>query len=110
MAQVDVAINGKSYKIACDDGQEDHLIQLAHDIDKRLQGLVAAVGQVGEARLLVMLSLVLADELTETRAALKHPNSGQVSDANAECAETALAETINEVAARIESVTQDISE
>ena len=110
MAQIEVTVNERDYQIICDDGQEDHLIQLAQDIDKRLKGLVATVGQVGESRLLVMLSLHLADELTEARAALKHPNSEQAGTVNVEHAENELAETINEVAARIESVTQDISE
>ena len=61
MAQVDVAINGKSYRIACDDGQEEHLLQLAAFVDQRVQELAASVGQIGDARLLVMASLLISD-------------------------------------------------
>ena len=68
MAQVDVLINGKSYNVACDDGQEDHLLQLAGYVDQRVQDLVNSVGQVGDARLLVMASLLISDELSEIYA------------------------------------------
>ncbi len=65
MAKVAVTINGRKYDIACDDGQEAHLARLAQYVDKRVDELVAAVGQVGDARLLVMASLLVADELSE---------------------------------------------
>jgi cell division protein ZapA len=65
MAKVSVTINGRKYDIACDDGQEAHLARLAQYVDKRVDELVAAVGQVGDARLLVMASLLVADELSE---------------------------------------------
>ena len=64
MAQVDVTINDRSYRIACDDGQDVHVTQLADYVDRRVQELVSAVGQVGDARLLVMASLLIADELS----------------------------------------------
>ena len=65
MALVTVTINGRDYEIACDDGQEAHLSRLGTYVDKRIGELVAAVGQVGGARLLVMASLLLADELSD---------------------------------------------
>jgi cell division protein ZapA len=65
MAQVTVTINGRKYDIACDDGQEAHLTRLSQYVDRRVDELVAAVGQVGDARLLVMTSLLVADELSE---------------------------------------------
>ena len=79
MGQVTININGRDYNIACDDGQESHLIKLSEFVDKRLKELVTAVGQVGDARLLVMTSLLLADELsdvyTELDVAQKRENS-----------------------------------
>ena len=66
MAQVDVVINSRSYRIACDEGQDEHLKELASYIDNRMQGLISDVGQVGDTRLLVMVSLLIADELSET--------------------------------------------
>lgn len=63
MAQVTVSINGRSYNVACGDGEEDQLIQLAATVDTRVKQLAGAVGQVGEARLLLMTALLLADDL-----------------------------------------------
>jgi len=71
MAQVSVAINDRKYPIACDDGQEAHLSRLASYIDNRIKELVAAVGQVDHTRLLVMVSLLVADELSDAYAELE---------------------------------------
>jgi cell division protein ZapA len=87
MAQVDVTINGRNYQIACDDGQEAHLAQLGEYVDRRVKGLVAAVGQVGDSRLLVMVALLIADELAETYAQLK--NAGEASADEAPAGPTA---------------------
>ena len=65
MAQVTVTINRRKYDIACDNGEETHLTKLAEYVDRRVDELVAKVGQVGDARLLVMTSLLVADELSE---------------------------------------------
>jgi cell division protein ZapA len=65
MGQVTVSINGRPYEIACDDGQEEHVRGLAGYLDGRVGELVAGMGQVGDARLLVMASLLVADELVE---------------------------------------------
>jgi cell division protein ZapA len=67
MAQVNVTVNGRSYTLGCDDGEEEHVLQLSRYIDTRLAELVAHVGQVGEARLLLMVSLLLSDELLNTQ-------------------------------------------
>ena len=63
MAQVTVTVNNRSYTLACDDGEEAHLIQLAGHIDKRHADLVKDVGPAGDARLMLMASLTLADDL-----------------------------------------------
>lgn len=63
MAQVTLKINDRSYEMTCDDGQEDHLRKLAEHVDERMQQLAGSVGQVGEARLLIMASLLITDEL-----------------------------------------------
>jgi cell division protein ZapA len=65
MAQVSVRINGRHYQVACEDGQEAHLQKLAAYIDERVSELVRDVGQVGDARLVVMASLLIADELAD---------------------------------------------
>lgn len=63
MAQITLKINDRSYEMTCDDGQEDHLRKLAAHVDERMQELAGSVGQVGEARLLIMSCLMITDEL-----------------------------------------------
>ena len=67
MAQVDVSVNGQSYRIACEDGQEDRLVDLAAMVDEKVIGLVNQIGQVGSNRLLVMAALIIADELVDLK-------------------------------------------
>ena len=67
MAQVSVTVNGRSYDISCDDGQETHLFRLAEKVDERVGSLVASIGQVGDARLLLLASLLLTDELEDLK-------------------------------------------
>lgn len=70
MGEVAVTIGGRRYPITCDDGQEERVAALAAYVDQRASALAATVGEVGEARLLVMASLVVADEVTEVESAL----------------------------------------
>ena len=63
MAQVDISINGKTYRMACDEGQEERIRDLSTMVDAHVKDLVQQVGQVGDTRLLVMASLLGADEL-----------------------------------------------
>lgn len=102
MAQVAVTINGRSYQVACEDGQERHLADLAAYLDKRVGELTAAMGQVGDARLLVMASLLIADELAETRASLEAKR--ERTPALAPETEAALADGIESLARRIENI------
>ncbi len=66
MGQVAVTINNRLFTVVCDDGQEEHVTELAQYIDDRVGELSASVGQVGDARLLLMAGLLVADELSET--------------------------------------------
>ena len=102
MAQVDVLINGKSYNVACDDGQEDHLLQLAGYVDQRIQDLVNSVGQVGDARLLVMASLLISDELSEIYA--KKTKNNNIESTSQLLMEQKLVKVINDLAQRIEEI------
>ncbi len=65
MARVEVTIHGRRHDLICDDGQEDHLRQLAAQLDHRLAGLAERFGNLPETRLLVLASLMLVDELDE---------------------------------------------
>ena len=105
MAQVAVTINGRGYQIACDDGQEEHLRTLAASIDRRVGELVAAMGQVGDNRLLVMASLLVADELSEVSSELKDLKSQIADGANVSAdTEKRVEALIDRMAGRIESV------
>jgi cell division protein ZapA len=65
MGQIIVGINGRQYRMACEDGQEDHLQRLAQDLDQRIERLRNDFGQIGDMRLTVMAALTIADELSE---------------------------------------------
>lgn len=103
MAQVAVTINNRSYRIACDDGQEEHLQRLAQFVDKKVAELVAAVGQIGDTRLLVMASLLVADELSDAYSEnerLKAGGAGAMSAAE----EDQLVATIEGYAKKLEDI------
>ncbi|MCB8882468.1 cell division protein ZapA [Acidisoma cellulosilytica] len=69
MAQVNLYINGYNYLVGCEDGQEGHLSAMAQLLQRRIDS-VKAIGQQGEARLLLLASLLLADDLHDKEAAL----------------------------------------
>ncbi len=97
MAQLVIQLNGRSYTIGCADGEEERLRGLAVELDRRTAALVDDVGQVGDARLLVMLGLLLLDEIEEARGAGRR----SADDAAAAMLDS-LAERIEALAARIE--------
>ena len=68
MGQVTVRINGYAYTLGCEDGQEGHLQAMASQVEQRIDGIKAMGGQNGEARLLVLASLIMADELHDLKA------------------------------------------
>jgi cell division protein ZapA len=119
MAQVEVFVNGRAYMVACDDGQEAHVARLGRYVDQKIQALVKTVGQVGDARLLLMASLLVADELIDTGQALNMAKGELASAATdrervrAEILtvpprsgpdELVLARTLDALAARIEAI------
>lgn len=65
MAQVTVTINARQYRMACEDGQEDHLMRLAKELDQRIAGLRGQFGEVGDQRLAIMAAISIADELSD---------------------------------------------
>jgi cell division protein ZapA len=67
VAQVTVKINGYSYTVGCEDGQEQHLSNMAGEVENRIDSIKALGGQSGEARLLVLAALLMADELHDLR-------------------------------------------
>ena len=102
MTQISLTINDRAYDVTCDDGQEEHLRKLAEHLDERVQDLAVAVGQVGEGRLLVMASLVVADELFEAYKELHALKAG--ADPEGAPGDEAAAETLEACARRIEAI------
>lgn len=109
MAQVSVSVNGKAYNIACDDGQEAHLERLAAYIDKRVGELVASVGrQIGDQQLLMMASLLVADELSDVYKELNGLRGGNDVAALSEAMEVALCDAMDALADRIERIAERV--
>lgn len=71
MAQVTVSIDGKAYRMACEEGQEDHLIELATSFDQYVGHLKTQFGEIGDLRLTVMAGIMVMDELSEVNRRLK---------------------------------------
>jgi cell division protein ZapA len=102
MGQVTIDINGRPYRVACADGEEPHLEKLGRYVDGKVGQLVSQTGQIGDTRLLVMASLVIADELGEARGGIDQPPKALAgADAIADAIETA-AKRIDSLAARLE--------
>ena len=71
MAQVSVTINGKIYRMACEDGQEGHLQGLAQRLDDMIHSLRGSFGEIGDQRLTVMAAVTVMDDLVETQRRVK---------------------------------------
>lgn len=67
MAQVTIRINGYAYSVGCADGEEDHLEAMARELDERVGNIKTVAGTAGEARLLVLAALTIADELSDLK-------------------------------------------
>jgi cell division protein ZapA len=70
MAQVTIEVNGRPYAVGCEDGQEQHLRDLALIFDRQVRQVSQDMGQLGDTRLLLMGALLLADELADARSRL----------------------------------------
>jgi cell division protein ZapA len=99
MSQISIAVNGRDYSIVCEDGQERHLTRLAEYIDRRIEELVESVGQIGDARLLLMAGLLIADELSDAYAELAALQGEERTDAVAALSESRRQSVIEEAAA-----------
>jgi cell division protein ZapA len=71
MGQVVVKVNGRDFALSCPDGQEPRIRRLAQYVDAKINEFTRTVGQVGEARLVLLAALVIADELSDANDALQ---------------------------------------
>ena len=103
MPLVNVMVNGRAYTIACDEGEEDHLRELAATVDAKAREVLASVGQVGDTRLLLMAALLMADE---HHAAIAKLDANAATDAvnAARGAESAAADALELAAKRVEDI------
>ena len=112
MAHVTVTINGKAYRMACEEGQEEQLMGLADQLNDYVARLRGAFGEIGDQRLTVMAGITIIDELQETRRKIRSLEadietlraSRDEALGRAFSAEGELARQINTVAERIEAV------
>jgi cell division protein ZapA len=106
MGQVTVRVGGYSHPVSCEDGQEAHLVSLASEVDKRVMSIKSMGGQFGESRLLLLASLLLADEVHDLKVAVAQAKSGQPMTALAD--DPKLADRIARIAERIEGIAQNL--
>lgn len=97
---VTIRLNGKPYQIGCDAGEEAHVTKLGAEVDSVMQSLVDSIGQIGEARLLAMTALILADR--SSSASASNASSANASAAgNAGLDADAAADALEKAAARL---------
>ena len=105
MAQVTIRINGYAYTVGCQDGEEEHLQAMAGEVERRIETIKVAAGPSGEARMLVMASLLMADDLYEMNRALKAAQAGQPMAAPAD---PKLGRRLGKLAKRAEEIALDL--
>lgn len=108
MAQVNITINGRSFGISCEDGQEQRVADLSQYVDSRLKDIAKAGGASNEAHLLVLTSLLLADEVFDLRKDVGSINENLQSAQANQNDEAAVAHAIEDLADRIDRIASRI--
>ena len=114
MSHVNVTINGRQYRMACEEGQETRLLKLAEDLESRIESLRGKFGEIGDARLTVMAALTVCDELVDANNRIRGleeeldalRNVRVVAADRARATQIAVANALNSAADRIEKTTQ----
>ena len=109
MAQVTVRINGYAYTVGCQDGEEQHLQQMAEQVERRIDSIKAVAGQSGESRMLVMAALLMADDLYEMGKSMKE---GQASGGGTEAPlpDAKLNRRLGKLAKRAEDIAAELDQ
>ena len=114
MGQVQVTIDGKQYRMACDNGQEKHLEGLAAKLNSKMFEMKQAFGEIGDMRLTVMAAITIADELSEANDRLSHMEkeiarlSGKASGAEISSRDNEISQKIINLAERVERIAKAI--
>ena len=114
MNHVNVTINGRQYRMACEEGQEVRLLRLAENLEARIESLRGKFGEIGDARLTVMAALTVCDELLDANNRIRAleeeldalRNVRITATDRARATQTAVANALNAAADRIEKTTQ----
>src|ERR687888_1598254 len=114
MAQINVTINGRQFRMACEAGEEARLTRLAEELDRRIRELRASFGEIGDTRLTVMAALAVADELSEIKEKLQRlepelatlQQASVVSADRAQATQAAVVGALNAAAERLQSLNQ----
>ena len=114
MAQVNLTVNGRIYKMACEDGEEDHVTELGHRFDEAINELRAVLGEIGDQRLMVMAGILMTDRLGDAEQKLRRAEQDVqvLKDARADTAmrieglEQNFAESLSRAALRIERIAE----
>lgn len=114
MSHINVTINGRQYRMACEEGQEVRLLKLAESLETRIQSLRGKFGEIGDARLTVMAALTVCDELVDVgnRVRTMEQELTELRDfrnaavERARMTQTAVVNALNSAAERIEKSTQ----
>ncbi len=118
MATVNATIAGRQFRLACEDGQEEHLQTLARDIDERIVELRKKFGEIGDTRLTVMAALMVSDELAEAIRKIRrleeelaaHQDARVVASDRAKAASEAVVGAFNSAAERLEGLTKKLNQ
>jgi cell division protein ZapA len=114
MSHINVTINGRQYRMACEEGQEVRLLKLAENLESRIEGLRGKFGEIGDARLTVMAALTVCDDLVDANSRIRALEQELVSLRDVRVAagdrvkatQVAVANALNAAAERIEKTTQ----
>lgn len=118
MPEVNVEINGRKYRMACEEGQQKRLIGLAERFNGHVEQLKGAVGEIGDTRLTVMAGIAVVDELAEAERRIKElqtevvvlTRAGQEVSAEIEALEEKFAARLSDAAKAIEGVAGALDE
>jgi cell division protein ZapA len=118
MSEVNVTINARQYRMACENGQEQHLLKLSQDLDQRIAQLRTSFGEVGDTRLTVMAALTVADELVEAGKTIRRleeelatlKDARVIASDRTQATQVALVAAFNAAAARIEGLTRKLNQ
>ena len=104
MAEISITINGRNYGIACDDGQEKRVVELARYVDTRLREIARAGAATNESHLLVLTSIILADEIADMKAQGAQSPGATMGVKMTDEEEEAIVSAIDLLASRIDAI------